>query len=80
MSLGTAFTVLFASKIGIPVSTTHCMVGAVLFVGMARSNTEGVSWKIFRNIAFAWLVTTPVAGLVSALVTYLLTHFILGTV
>uniref|UniRef100_A0A914WHD0 Phosphate transporter n=1 Tax=Plectus sambesii TaxID=2011161 RepID=A0A914WHD0_9BILA len=79
MSLGTAFTVLFASKIGIPVSTTHCMVGAVLCVGIARSNPKGVSWKVFRNIVFAWLVTTPVAGLVSAGVAWVLAHFILGT-
>jgi sodium-dependent phosphate transporter len=79
MSLGTAFTVLFASKVGIPISTTHCMVGAVLCVGIARSNPKGVSWKTFRNILFAWLVTTPVAGLVSAGVAWLLVHFILGT-
>jgi phosphate/sulfate permease len=50
-----------------------------LCVGLARSNPKGVSWKTFRNILFAWLVTTPVAGLVSAGVAWLLVHFILGT-
>jgi sodium-dependent phosphate transporter len=80
VELGAAFTVLIASKIGIPVSTTHCAVGAVVFVGLTRSSLEGVSWSKFRSIVVAWLVTLPFAGAVAALVAYLLVHFVLGTV
>jgi len=76
MELGTAFTVLVASKIGIPVSTTHCAVGAVVSVGWMKSHKGGVSWKTFRNIAIAWIVTLPVAGAVSALVAFLLNRFV----
>jgi len=76
MELGTAFTVLIASKIGIPVSTTHCAVGAVVSVGWMKSHKDGVSWKTFRNIAIAWIVTLPVAGAVSALVAFLLNQFV----
>uniref|UniRef100_A0A914UU10 Phosphate transporter n=1 Tax=Plectus sambesii TaxID=2011161 RepID=A0A914UU10_9BILA len=80
VELGAAFTVLVASKIGIPVSTTHCAVGAVVFVGLTRSSMEGVSWSKFRSIVVAWVVTLPVSAAISALVAYLLVHFILGTV
>jgi len=76
MELGTAFTVLIASKIGIPVSTTHCAVGAVVSVGWMKSHKGGVSWKTFRNIAIAWIVTLPVAGAVSAFVAFLLNRFL----
>jgi sodium-dependent phosphate transporter len=78
MELGTAFTVLVASKLSIPVSTTHCAVGAVVSVGWMKSHEGGVSWKTFRNIALAWIVTLPVAGAVSALVAFLLNHFIVA--
>ncbi|XP_037081034.1 sodium-dependent phosphate transporter 1-like isoform X2 [Pollicipes pollicipes] len=66
IELGAAFTVLFASKIGLPVSTTHCKVGSVVFVGWARSTRAGVDWKVFRNIIIAWLVTVPFAAGASA--------------
>ncbi|XP_043213508.1 sodium-dependent phosphate transporter 2-like isoform X4 [Amphibalanus amphitrite] len=66
IELGAAFTVLFASKIGLPVSTTHCKVGSVVFVGWARSTRAGVDWKVFRNIIIAWLVTVPFAAAASA--------------
>lgn len=59
-------TVLLASKVGLPVSTTHCKVGSVVCVGWASRGGKGVSWKLFRNIAFAWLITVPVAGCLSA--------------
>lgn len=72
MELGTGFTVLVASKVGIPISTTHCAVGAVVCVGWFKSHEGGVSWKMFRNIAIAWVVTLPVASAVSALAAYLL--------
>lgn len=65
IEIGSALTVLVASNIGIPISTTHCKVGSVVCVGRARSR-ESVDWKLFRNIAIAWLVTLPVSGLLSA--------------
>lgn len=76
MEIGTAFTVLVASKIGIPISTTHCAVGAVVAVGWMKSHKGGVSWSTFRNIAIAWIVTLPVAGAVSALVAFLLERYV----
>ncbi|KAG5343553.1 S20AA protein, partial [Acromyrmex charruanus] len=66
IEVGAAVTVLLASKIGLPVSTTHCKVGSVVCVGWASRGGEGVSWKLFRNIAFAWLITVPMAGCLSA--------------
>lgn len=66
IEVGAAVTVLMASKIGLPVSTTHCKVGSVVCVGWASRGGEGVSWRLFRNIAFAWLITVPVAGCLSA--------------
>ncbi|KHJ48552.1 phosphate transporter family protein [Trichuris suis] len=72
MELGTAFTVLVASKMGIPISTTHCAVGAVVCVGWMRTSGGGVSWKTFRNIAIAWLITLPVSGSIAAFASWLL--------
>ncbi|RXG73152.1 Sodium-dependent phosphate transporter 2 [Armadillidium vulgare] len=48
IEIGSAFTVLMASKIGLPISTTHCKVGSVVFVGMTKSSRRGVDWKLFR--------------------------------
>lgn len=66
IEIGAAFTVLVASKIGIPISTTHCKVGSVVFVGWAQTSRGGVDWRLFRNIIFAWAVTVPIAGGLSA--------------
>jgi sodium-dependent phosphate transporter len=48
IELGAATTVLIASRAGIPVSTTHCMVGSVVAVGYA-SNDGSVSWRLFGS-------------------------------
>ncbi|XP_069106837.1 sodium-dependent phosphate transporter 1-A-like [Argopecten irradians] len=66
IEVGAALTVLVASNIGIPVSTTHCKVGSVVFVGRVRSKAN-VDWTLFRNIILAWVVTLPVSGAISAL-------------
>uniref|UniRef100_F6ZFS8 Phosphate transporter n=1 Tax=Ciona intestinalis TaxID=7719 RepID=F6ZFS8_CIOIN len=66
IELMSAITVLVASNLSLPVSTTHCKVGAVVAVGWVRGR-EAVDWKIFRNIIFAWFVTLPISGGLSAL-------------
>jgi sodium-dependent phosphate transporter len=65
IELGAATTVLIASRAGIPVSTTHCMVGSVVAVGYA-SNDGSVSWRLFGKIFASWIVTIPFAALITA--------------
>ncbi|VDK32755.1 unnamed protein product [Taenia asiatica] len=72
IELGAAITVLIASKAGLPVSTTHCLVGSVVIVGFIRSKMS-VNWRLFVNIILAWVVTLPVAGGLSALIMYIFT-------
>uniref|UniRef100_A0A1I8Q5C3 Phosphate transporter n=1 Tax=Stomoxys calcitrans TaxID=35570 RepID=A0A1I8Q5C3_STOCA len=122
IEIGAAITVLLASKVGIPISTTHCKVGSVVFVGhiaskgKSSSKTESkpkihdelakdghqqalengtqeiykttvepkeskpgggggdgsVDWHLFRNIAYAWIVTVPVTALLSAAIMFVL--------
>ncbi|XP_021074785.1 sodium-dependent phosphate transporter 2 [Mus pahari] len=73
IELASAFTVVIASNIGLPVSTTHCKVGSVVAVGWIRSR-KAVDWRLFRNIFVAWFVTVPVAGLFSAAIMALLMY------
>ena len=54
-------TVLLASNLSIPVSTTHCKVGSVVFTGRIRSR-DVVDWSLFVNIVVSWVVTMPVTG------------------
>jgi len=60
-----ATTVLAASKLGLPISTSHTVVGAVVGVGLARG-LEAVDLGIIRKIVISWLLTVPVAAATSA--------------
>lgn len=60
-------TVVIATLLNFPVSTTHCQVGAVVFVGWVSLGKENVSWKLFGRIALTWIVTLPLAGGTAAL-------------
>lgn len=71
IEIGAASTVLLASKVGIPISTTHCKVGSIVFVGWVRSR-KGVDWSLFRNIILAWLLTLPVTGGLTAAIASIL--------
>ncbi|XP_067289819.1 sodium-dependent phosphate transporter 1-B isoform X1 [Pseudorasbora parva] len=76
IELASAVTVVVASNIGLPVSTTHCKVGSVVSVGWLRSR-KAVDWRLFRNIFMAWFVTVPISGLISAAIMALFTYVIL---
>jgi sodium-dependent phosphate transporter len=65
IEISTAFTVLVASNLSIPISTTHCKVGSVVAIGRVRSK-QSVDWSLFRNIIVAWIVTVPVTGGIAA--------------
>lgn len=70
---GAAFTIVFASRLGLPVSTTHILVGSVLGVGLARG-IEALNLSTARDIALSWLCTLPAGALLSILCYYLLDY------
>ncbi|KAF9916623.1 hypothetical protein BX616_003300 [Lobosporangium transversale] len=66
LSLGTSLTVLTCSKIGLPISTTHCITGATTSVGLCSGGgVKSINWKILGLIASSWILTLPAAALVS---------------
>ncbi len=64
VDFSTASTVLLASKLGLPVSSTHAAVGAVVGVGLARG-FSAVDFRVLGRIVVYWLLTVPVAALTS---------------
>ncbi|MCP4504072.1 MAG: inorganic phosphate transporter [Deltaproteobacteria bacterium] len=62
---GACITILIGSRLGLPLSTTHVLVGAVIGVGLARG-MAALNLRVIRNIAASWFITVPVGGLLSA--------------
>ncbi len=63
---GGALTLFGATWLGIPVSTTHTITGAIIGVGSAR-RVSAVRWGLASNIVVAWLITMPASALIAAL-------------
>ena len=63
---GGAITLFLATYLGVPVSTTHTITGAIVGVGAAR-RTSAVRWGVAKDIVIAWVITMPAAGLIAAL-------------
>ncbi|MGD8882477.1 MAG: inorganic phosphate transporter [Desulfobacterales bacterium] len=70
-----ATTVMVASKMGLPVSTTHAAVGGVLGVGLARG-IEAVNFRIILKIILYWVLTVPAAAITSIVIFKILQLFI----
>ena len=67
---GGAVTLFFATALGIPVSTTHTITGAIVGVG-ATKKLSAVRWGIAGTIVWAWVLTIPCSALIAALFWYL---------
>jgi inorganic phosphate transporter, PiT family len=70
-----AFTLFFATHLGIPVSTTHTITGSIIGVG-ATQNLSGIKWGVAKRIVWAWVLTIPLSALVAAGCFYLFRLFI----
>lgn len=65
IELSSATIVILGSVLGIPLSTTHCQVGATVGVGMLEGAKSGVNWRLFLKVGCAWLFTIVVTGSLS---------------
>jgi PiT family inorganic phosphate transporter len=65
--LATATTILLASRLGLPVSTSHALVGGVVGIGLVQ-DINSVKFHTLKNIATAWLVTVPISAVLSAVI------------
>ncbi|KAL2869485.1 inorganic phosphate transporter [Aspergillus lucknowensis] len=65
--LGAAVTVLLASRLGLPVSTTQCLTGAAVGVALMNYDLAAVNWRQIAFIFSGWVLTLPCAGLISGL-------------
>jgi PiT family inorganic phosphate transporter len=70
-TLAAAATVVLASRTGLPVSTTHIAVGAVVGVGMARG-LDAIDLRVIGGIIVSWVITLPAGGILAALFFFIL--------
>lgn len=69
--LAAAGVVMLASVMGLPVSSTHILIGAVLGVGLVNRNTN---WGLMKPIALAWIITLPAAGILATITFVILSN------
>lgn len=65
MELGASITVVLASYLGLPVSSTQSITGATLAVGLCNGDYKAMNWRMLGWIFFSWILTLPIAGLIS---------------
>ncbi len=71
---GAAATIVIASKLGLPISTTHTLVGAVIGVGLARG-IGALNLRTVRDIVLSWIVTLPAGAILAVVFFYILRAF-----
>jgi inorganic phosphate transporter, PiT family len=72
---GGGVTIVFLSLLGIPLSTTHTITGAIVGAGSLQRRSA-VRWGVARNIVWAWILTIPCSALIGALLEYLARPFL----
>lgn len=68
---GASLTILLASRLGLPISTTHTLVGSVIGIGLARG-IEALDLRTVRHIVISWLVTVPAGALIAIVFFYII--------
>lgn len=63
--IATATTILLASRLGLPVSTSHALVGGVVGIGLVRGGKQ-MRWQTVKSVILAWVVTLPAAAVIGA--------------
>jgi PiT family inorganic phosphate transporter len=66
-----AITILGASHLGVPVSTTHCINACIMGVG-ASKRVSAVRWGVAGNILTAWVLTLPLSGILAYMTMFLM--------
>lgn len=72
----TATVILIASALGLPISTSHTVVGSVIGVGLAKGRKEALYWKVVWKIVQSWLLTVPITMGVCAGIYLLIKYFV----
>ena len=62
MEMGAALTVLIFSQYSLPVSTSMCITGATIGVGLCNGTLRAVNWHRVALLGISWIATIPVAG------------------
>lgn len=74
IELGAAITVVMATQLELPVSTTQCAVGATVFVGLCNLDVKSVNWRMVIWCYAGWIFTLPIAGLIAGLLNAFIIH------
>ncbi|KAK0649657.1 phosphate transporter [Cercophora newfieldiana] len=65
MELGSAITVILATRLKLPISTTQCITGATVGVGLCSGTWRTINWRMVAWIYMGWFITLPVTGIIS---------------
>lgn len=65
MELGSSITIILATQLKLPVSTTQCITGAVVGVGFCNGDWRAINWRMVTWIYLGWVITLPCAGILS---------------
>ncbi|GJN67145.1 phosphate-sensing transcription factor [Purpureocillium lilacinum] len=74
MELGSVITVIMATRLELPVSTTQCITGAIVGVGLCNGDWRAINWRMVAWIYLGWVITVPVAGLISGILMGFVTY------
>ncbi|KAK5015577.1 Na+/Pi symporter [Cryomyces antarcticus] len=65
MEFGSALTVVMATRLALPISTTQCITGATVGVGLCTGDLKAINWRMVAWIYAGWIVTLPCTGIIA---------------